>query len=1276
MNAQFLTSIPKLKGRENYSTWAFAIENYLIIDGLTGCLDGTETDAKKIAQTKSKIILSIEPSIYSHIKEAKSAKDVWTKLKSLYADSGFSRRISLLRVLITTKLETSESMETYICQIIETAQKLTETGFEITDEWIGSLLLAGLPEKFAPMIMAIEHSGILISADSIKTKLMDIKVENCGTAFAGNTFKKNKFNDKFKKKGPRCFNCNNYGHIKDNCPALKKSNDHCSYKSKSKNVHAFSAVFLSGRFNKNEWYVDSGASTHLTLHREWLKSENPADIEEIVVADNTRLPVISSGNIEMQFKTNGKLLDVNVGGVLCVPSLTTNLLSVSKLIENGNTVKFDSTGCSIFGKNNVLLARAKLIDNMYKLMANTVNCLMTVNADALVWHRRLGHINYNSLNKLKNGIVDGINFTNVNNSYPVCEPCCEGKQCRLPFKRGSRAQAILELVHTDVCGPMENASIGGAKYFVTFIDDFSRKVYVYIIKSKSDVFEKFKIFKSLVENQTGKRIKAIRSDNGTEFFNEAFTNLFNKCGIIHQKTNPYTPEQNGLAERMNRTIVEKAKCMLADAKLAVKFWAEAVNTSVYLINRSISAGLVNKTPEEVWSGNKPNLSNLRIFGSEAMVLVPKQKRTKWNPKSKKLIFVGYSEGSKGFRFIDPTNFKLVESRDVKFIESIPNQNVFVPLTDSTCDQDSVGAESIDLTAEDEFESVSSDIDETLDDTNDPDYIPDNDITVINEEFQRKSSRIKTKHDSITYLCVDKDQSCEPETVKEAIASKYNKEWKEAMQSEYQSLMQNKTWQLVNLPDHAKAIKCKWVFKIKSGDDGKINRFKARLVAKGCCQKQGIDYQETYSPVVRYSSIRYLMAIAAQFHLTIYQMDAVTAFLQGDLKEEVYMEQPEVYNDGTNRVCMLRKSMYGLKQASRQWNIKLSNVLIKAGFKQSKVDSCIYFNIIDKSMTFVAVYVDDLMIFSNDNAVTSNLKHQLTRQFEMKDLGEAQSCIGLRIDRCKQTGSIFLSQEKYIKNILVKFGMNDCKPVATPVDVNQKLTKEMSPKNHAERLEMEKIPYQEAVGSLLYLAQGTRPDITFAVNSVSRFNNDPGKAHWTAVKRIFRYLKNTSDVKIKFNGQTSSALIGYSDADWANDTDDRRSCTGYIFTRNGGPISWNSRRQHTVALSSTEAEYMALSSATQEAIWLKQFEEQFWPNKKPIHIHCDNRSAIHLAETETYHPRSKHIDVRHHFIRENVGNQTIILKSVGTEEMSADVLTKGVTGEKHKNCAIMMGMNFK
>lgn len=1269
--ATMLSSIEKLKGRENYNTWAFAVKAYLEHEDLWSCVlgdDQTQDDgqkAKRETRARSKLVMLVDPINYVHINDATTTIEVWTKLKNAFQDNGLSRKVSLIKKMITTKLEDCPSMEVYVQTILSTAHMLNNIKFEINEEWLGTFLLAGLPERFQPMIMAIENSGAEITGDFVKTKLLqEIKFTtgNCVNnaallSHANNKYDKKKFD---KKKKFKCYNCNQFGHFADKCPKTNKKfnnhNDRTMYTN-------FSANELS---SSDDWYIDSGASSHMTHDFNNLCNVKDVINEKFVImANNQKIEVKNSGDYKLTLLVNNKDCAVTIKNVLYVPDLSTNLISVSQLINNGKSVVFKKSNCCIYENNGELLATATLHNNMFKLNTKKETSFMMV-SDKDLWHRRLGHMNYSYMKKLRH--IVGANFINSDN-MEKCIVCLKGKQAKAKFESSVTSTSMkLELIHADLCGPMEETSLGGSRYFFTLIDDFTHKVFVYFLRNKNEVTDVFKHFKSQIEKESGQQIKTFRTDNGGEFCNDRLKDFLRAQGIRHQTTIPYNPQQNGLAERMNRSIVEKARCLLIDANLNKKFWAEAVNTSVYLINRSPTAALSNMVPEGAWTNKKVDLFNLKVFGSKVMVHIPKAKRRKFDPKSEENIFVGYCENQKGYRVYNVVTKKVTSTRDAIFIENagIMNNDIDFMSSSVNSEQDivSVIPNEVEDMSDEELITSNGYFDDIVQNNNE--HMPD--INLHNDEYEviepRRSERIP-KPNRMNDFVYSVNNLKDPDTFDEAIKSIDSNCWIKAMNDELKSLRQNDTWTLVELPMSVRPIQSKWVYKTKVNSDGTIG-YKARLVIKGCAQRKGIDYEETYAPVVKYNTIRYLMAMAAQYDMDIEHMDAVSAFLQGELNECIYMSYPDVpgisNNDG--KVCKLNKSIYGLKQASRIWNIKLDGVLTSIGMTRSKVDRCVFYNCKGNKKLFIAVYVDDILIFSNDKHQIKQLKLKLQENFDMKDLGPVRKCLGFNVTRDRANGTLWLDQSDYIQRIIQRFGMQNCNVVTTPIDINVKLNKDMSPKCNDEINEMRDVPYQEAVGSLLYAAQGTRPDIAFAVNVASRYNNNPGKQHWNAVKRIFSYLKGTSDFKLRYVSSKNSKMIGFSDADWASDTDERKSTTGYVFMKSGGAITWGCRKQQTVALSTTEAEYMALSAATQEAMWLRNLNVELLNEDSSMSIFCDSQSAISLACTDIYHPRSKHIDVRHHYIREKLATGEIAVTAVASECMVADILTKGLPRPKH------------
>ncbi|KAG7303823.1 hypothetical protein JYU34_010719 [Plutella xylostella] len=792
----------------------------------------------------------------------------------------------------------------------------------------------------------------------------------------------------------------------------------------------------------------------------------------------------------------------------------------------------------------------------------------------------------------------------------------------------------------------------------------------------------------MVENQTNKKIKELRSDNGGEYVSSQFREFLKKHGIRHQTTIPHSPQQNGVAERANRTIVEKARCMLQDAGLDQRVWAEAVNTAVYLKNRSPSRAVPGATPEQRWTNQKVNLSHLRTFGCVVYALT--ENRTKLDSKCKEYIFVGYCEDSKGYRLLDPCNpSKCIKARNVtffenKFFKKVSNDGDMFYMVELDCSANSseermpsdgsaasAGPSPSQQVVPTERRSVvsrasSSELSLSDDETSgsDPTYVPgDSTLDSVDSNFcvSTQDEPLESAHTVMLSHGCD-----EPMTVSEALNGPEAKHWLTAMQDEYQSFLDNKCWNLAEPIEGQKPVRCKWVFKKKYGLDGKLLRYKARLVAKGYTQKYGLDYDETFSPVIRHSTLRSLFAVAAEFEMDINHLDVKTAFLNGDLKENVYMEQPEGFQvkGSEGKVYKLNKAIYGLKQASRSWYEKITDVLLnKLKFCRLSSEPCVFFQKNDDELMILALYVDDILLFTVPNSKQKiKIKQQLMNEFEMKDLGEVHQFLGMRV--AKNSEGIFLDQTMYIEKILERFGMQDCKPAVTPMETKHKLEKATISDANLE--------YRNLVGCLMYLSVCTRPDITHAVSVLSQFNDCYNLSHWKAAKRVLRYLKGTLNYKLKFT-KSGLDVKGYVDADWASCEIDRRSYTGYVFKLGNSVISWESRKQRTVALSSTEAEYMAISDSCKEALFIRTLLYELLGKFSKILIHNDSQSAQKLCKNMMFHARTKHIDVRHHFIRDVIARNIINLCFMPTNDMPADFMTKPVTREKHNYFVQILGL---
>lgn len=571
----------KLKGSENFHNWKFAMSSFLALKGYDKCIIhrppvaatstvaavvyapeiATETDDAKLSAAKATLALGVQSQIYIHIQNCTTALDIWNTLHKLYEDRGLARKITLLKNLLSNKLSDCDGMQDYVDKIVSASNKLAGVGFPVNDEWLGSILLAGLTDEFKPFIMGLEANGAAITGDLIMAKLLDCRTGNDNNG----AFLAKKPSKKWKKKQRKCFNCGSTQHLANACdkPKVEKKNEKDEKSAKA----AFMICLENGSVSdenedsekeplvgfhsancKEEWYIDSGSSRHMTPHADLLEGKS-GNTEKITAANGVKMSITGTGDGRVTFG-NG---NVKVKSIMHVPELAVNLLSVSQIVQNGNTVIFNSDGCTIYNAKNERLLFSRPKGGVYRVEADNMKCFLAMNAaSAYDWHRRLGHASYQVMKKMRAGAVDGVNFADGDGQIYNCEICAKGKQIKKPFSASqSESTEILQLIHSDVMGPQKTRSLGHALYLLTFIDDYSRKVFVYFLKNKSDVFETFVSFRNYIEKQTGEKIKILRSDNGGEYVSKEFEGYLNKHGIKHEMTIPHTPEQNGVAERMN-----------------------------------------------------------------------------------------------------------------------------------------------------------------------------------------------------------------------------------------------------------------------------------------------------------------------------------------------------------------------------------------------------------------------------------------------------------------------------------------------------------------------------------------------------------------------------------------------------------------------------------------------------------------------------------------------------------------------------------------------------
>ncbi|PKU76821.1 Retrovirus-related Pol polyprotein from transposon TNT 1-94 [Dendrobium catenatum] len=852
----------------------------------------------------------------------------------------------------------------------------------------------------------------------------------------------------------------------------------------------------------------------------------------------------------------------------------------------------------------------------------------------------------------------------------MCNSCKMAKSHRLPtYLSTNVSKTVLSLLHSDVWGPFPITSQLGFRYYVLFVDDFSKFTWIFPLLNKSEVFNKFLELQKFVERQFNCKIRTLRTDNGGEFTNNKFQTYCRLNGIIQQFSCPYSPSQNGVAERKHRHVIETARTLLTQASLPQHFWVDAMLTANTLINCLPSPNTKNKSPYEILFGKQPNYNYFKVFGCLCYPWLKPYTTTKLSPVSHPCVFLGYATSQKGYRCLDTHTNRIYTSNHVVFNESVfpfasnsqylttppPVQShtpplLLVPISTTTP-----------LTVTTPNESLSNN---TMSSTHQPATTSQDNTQIVPPQHSRQPqghhmlTRLKTGHQQPKKMfdLVHVIHSSEPTTYQQAAKSE---QWRTAMSQEFQALQSQGTWELVPPNASQNVLGSKWTFRTKFNSDGSIARYKARLVAKGYNQEYGIDYNETFSPVAKMPTVRILILIALHHNWTIHQLDVSNAFLHGTLSDTVYMHQPPGFQDSIhpNYVCRLKKALYGLKQSPREWYATLSNHLVAYGFQISSSDHSLLTYKNGDTRLYILIYVDDILLTGNSPTETTKLLSNLHNHFQMRNLGPLSQFLGLQTQPTS-TG-VILHQQAYAKKILDRAGMAQSKPASTPIP-----TKTTTSTTSTEPYDNPHL-YRQIIGSLQYLTL-TRPDIQFAVQQLCQHMHIPLNSHHAALKRLLRYIQGTTTTGIPLNRQ-SLLLQGYVDADWASNTQDRTSISGFCNFLGHSPVSWQVKKQSTIARSSTEAEYRALATAASEVLWLRRLLEEFHTTQdSPTTVYCDNTLAIALANNPVFHARTKHIEVDCHFIRDCIKKNHIAVHHICTTDQIADLFTKALPTQRFKH----------
>lgn len=728
-------------------------------------------------------------------------------------------------------------------------------------------------------------------------------------------------------------------------------------------------------------------------------------------------------------------------------------------------------------------------------------------------------------------------------------------------------------------------------------------------------------------------------------------------GIKHQKSCPHTPSQNGLAERKHRHVVELSLSMMFQSQVPLQYWVESFFTGNHLINILPSSAIQFKTPYEVLHKKKPDYSYLRVFGSACYPCLRPYSAHKMEPRSLQCVFLGYNADYKGYRCLYPPTGRVYISRHVIFDEKLfPFTGKFQHLIpkyptallqawqQATMPSQSVppspASTEILLPAPFQPNPHIPNINVQLPSPANSENNQNNQENISDQEEENgaviqavaqpnlhpMTTRAKvgvTKPNPRYALLTTSTPRSVPAALKDP-------RWTRAMEEEMENQHENKTFHLVPYEPTMSVLGSRWIYREKLNADGSEDKCKARLVVKGNEQEEGVDYLEMFSPVVRTATIRIVLGVATAKKWKLTQLDVKAAFLHGDLNEDIYMTQPQGFEDPDHpsHVCKLDKAIYGLKQAPRAWYDKFTNFILEYGFKCSTADPSLFVYHNNGKSIILLLYVDDIILTGSDNNQIQQLIQDLSLQFSMKDLGSLHYFLGIQVE--STPNGLFLHQRKYAEEILSQAGMLECNPMPTLLPLQL-----FSDAPSSKVLFPQPSYFRSLAGKLQYLTI-TRPDIQFAVNFVCQRMHAPTEGDFSLLKRILRYLKGTTTYGLHMTDSSSLHVLAFSDSDWAGCKDTRRSTTGFCTYLGSNAVSWSAKRQSTVSRSSTEAEYRALAETSAELTWIANLlKDLHIPQDGPAILYCDNLSAVHLTTNPAFHSRSKHFETDWHYTRERV-----------------------------------------
>ena len=1020
---------------------------------------------------KQQIFSTLTDDTFLRVQEFESASKIWMELCAIHEGKTKLTQIDLRRQLHETRCQEGGDVKEHFSALRRLKQSLAGMGVKVADEDYTAIIMGSLPESYRPTLSAISANARMNAKSITPNDLIQVITEEYehrqltgklptkrggNSALTARSDNRRAGNSGTRKNSANsasadveCYNCHRKGHYKLDCwrrgggkegqkPQRQGRNDAAQPKQSASSASTtapqedFAFASMAVIPNSPEAIIDSGATSHFCPDRSKFITFSDIPVQDVRTANGTTISAVGQGDIKIDLPLGDKTTRVTLKNVLYTPKMSLTLISANRITAAGFTVQLEENLCRIISPapHKKTIAEIPHTNGLYVIptpithQAHTAHERLSLHA----LHRILGHIAQPAVSHaVKNGLIEGVTL-DLTSTPEFCDACTKAKAARQPFPDESRNRARLygELVHTDLWGPAQTTSIGGSLYYISFTDDYSRETQVRFLRQKSDALQAFKHYMAEMTHQhAGVKLRKLRSDRGGEYLSAEFDKYLKDNGIKRQLTIHDSPQQNGVAERLNRTLVEHARAMILGRNMPMFLWPEAVNYATWLKNRLPSRAIPGETPYSLVHKTKPNLSRAREFGGK--LYVHSTAGGKLEARAEEAVFVGIDEESKGYRVYWP------EKRRV----SIERNVTFVPMTTNIETDGLDVGESVPV-------STPQNIQPTLPSDQAP---PDPPVTPLrpSQPLPQPTTPRPTRVRPPAGYYRDLEQgrvelaamadnllesnlhwalaTAEPEpTLKEALTGPDAEEWYDALDYEIGQLEKLGAWEIVKPPPRVNIIPSHYVLVTKRGLNREKLKLRARLVANGQHQKYGLDYSETFAPTTNMSTIRVILTMAVRQNWEIHQVDIKSAYLNAELHEDIYMRAPPGYlkPEDEGKVLKLRRSLYGLKQAGHEWSEELEKFFLGNGFTRSQVDQAVYFRRSDEEHTVVSVSVDDMAITSKHLQHVLAFKAKLRGRFEISDLGELNWLLGLKVDRNRQARTITLSQKAYVDTILERF----------------------------------------------------------------------------------------------------------------------------------------------------------------------------------------------------------------------------------------------------------------